>query len=510
MTKALTTDLVSQAVKQAVTQAVTQAIPAYVSGWLYVPLVYVPSLPALVRELTITPRTFGDDGNPPPKPIQLYDRSKINDGYIGIPIDWGLAKFPHIPVEDNTVRGRRIRVNKLPDPNHPLAAEGQADFMAQMYDHANNCYSVLAKAGTGTGKTVSALWVAAKRGRSTLVIVPSEFLLDQWVNEISDKLGLPKHHIGIVQQNRCDYKHPIVVGLVHSVVKRDYPEDFYTAFGTIIWDEVHRMGAYTFSQSIGMFPAEAKIAMTATDERKDGADKVFLWYFGRSQVQAKTQVLPCDVKILNYRSAKPVWGSDRGAMIKCLTLDKQRNGKILKLVANLYNKGRVILVIGDSIKQLQDLREALYHDYDVPLQAMGQFTASYYPAEATDPKTGRVVKWADKSKKTKKETTNIIKTDPNVAIVFATYGSFKEGVDIPRLDAGIDVTPRAEGIQVIGRIRRRYNYPDGTSKPKPIWFTIRDTRAGRFTQYCNARIKDYLKSGNTEVYDDDYTSTTPK
>tara|TARA_Y100000031_G_C8209809_1_gene380357 strand:- start:121 stop:1551 length:1431 start_codon:yes stop_codon:yes gene_type:complete len=469
---------------------------AYVDSWLYVPIDQLHEPVGIVkRQLTIRPKQMRQDAQP--KPIYLYDDSR--EGYLGLPIDWGLNMYPDLEVEDRTVRGGRIRVPTLPDPHHPLAPEGQAEFMQAMYDATHDYFAFLAKAGTGTGKTVTFLWTAARRARRTLVIVPSESLMRQWVKEIHDKLGVPKHMIGTIQQDTCEYDCPFVVGLVHTIVRRDFDREVLESFGTVGWDEVHRMGAFTFSQSVGMFPAEAKIAMTATDKRKDGADKVFLWYFGFAQVTAETETLPCQVKVLKYKAEK-VWGSSREALIKCLTLDKKRNNKILKLVAKLYDAGRYVLLIGDNVKHLQTLKLKLIDD-GIPEEHIGQFTASYYPEGK---KKGS---WAEKSKKMPPEELDRIRQDDEVCIILATYGSFKEGVDIPRLDAGIDVTPRTEGIQVIGRIRRRR---DG--KPLPVWYTIDDVKSKRLRSYTKARIEDYLESDNVEVlgYDSGTESNTRK
>lgn len=470
----------------------------YVSSWLYVPLRLLGAPAAVIeRELTIRPVSLSTD-SVPPEPIPMFDNSV--PGYLGVPIDWGLRRYGNLQIEDRTSMGRRIRVPKIPDPYHAKASEGQADFMAELLAVSQTCYAFLAKAGTGTGKTVSALWLAAMRGRSTLIVVHSTALLKQWTDEIHDKLGVPRDQIGVIRQDKCQYKKPFVVALVHTIVRRDYPEEVTDAFGTVIYDEVHRMGAASFSQSIGMFTAQVKLAMTATENRKDKADKVYFWYFGAPSVLAEAKALACQVKVLKHKCMKPFGEGARAIALKCLESDKQRNQKILKLVAELYDIGRYVLVIGDSIRHLQTLLYALYSS-GIPMEHMGMFTGSYYPATVVGGKT----KFSEKSKPIKQDELTRIKEDPEVCIVFATYGSFKEGVDIPRLDAGVDVTPRTEGVQVLGRIRRKHK-----NKPMPIWYTIDDVAFEMFKRYTKARVKDYLSSGNVELLNDDYKPTTKK
>lgn len=70
-------------------------------------------------------------------------------------------------------------------------------------------------------------------------------------------------------------------------------------------------------------------------------------------------------------------------------------------------------------------------------------------------------------------------------------------VDIPRLNAGIDATPRSDAIQLIGRIRRPY--PD---KKKPLWYTIVDRKSKVFVRHYNSRKREYL-ANNMEVEEHD-------
>lgn len=457
---------------------------AYVANWLYVPLRECGALPAIKKELTVK-RVWFDRTKPKPQPIPNYDES-VN-GYLGVPIDWGMQRFPHIEIEDRTSKGKRIRVKRLPDPHHPKAGDGQAEFMEGLLEGSLDYYAFMGKAGTGTGKTVSALWLSGTLQRSTLIIVPSEQLAAQWRKEIKLHLGVPDEHIGTIQQDTCEYDRPFVIAVVHTLVRREYGMRVRTAFGIVVWDEVHRMGAFTFSRSLGIFHASVKLAMTATVKRKDGSDKVYLQYFGPPAVDAKENALPMRVRVLRY-SATKVWGNNRAAQVMCLTFDKTRNQKIVKLVANAWERGRYILVISEKIKHLQDLRVMLIRA-GVPAEVMGQFTASYYP------KTDKG-KWSDRSKKTKPGDLDRIKEDESIEIVFATFASFKEGQDIPRLDWGIDVTPRVDGAQAIGRLRRKYK-----GKPLPVWYTIIDVAMRRFVEYATQRIEDYESTGNVEVID---------
>ena len=80
--------------------------------------------------------------------------------------------------------------------------------------------------------------------KKTLVVVHKEFLMNQWIERISQ--FLPDARIGIIQANKvkvdnCD----IVIGMLQSISQRNYPENTFDSFGLNILDEIHN-----FSQVI--------------------------------------------------------------------------------------------------------------------------------------------------------------------------------------------------------------------------------------------------------------------
>jgi len=231
-------------------------------GWLYVPLSQVQDLSALRARLTFVPKK-GPDVEV--VPIHLYDLSR--SGYIGVPREFGLNMFRSLQIQDRTVLGGAISVPRLPDPNHPRVQNPQAQrqFMADMEGMYSVHRSYTAMAATGSGKTVCALRTAAVLGRRTLVLVHLERLMDQWCDEIESKLGVPRERIGIVQQDRCEWQDKdFSVGLLHSVVRRRYPDEFYRAYGTVIYDEVHKVGSQFFAPAVSLFPSRYRLGLSAT------------------------------------------------------------------------------------------------------------------------------------------------------------------------------------------------------------------------------------------------------
>jgi hypothetical protein len=82
-----------------------------------------------------------------------------------------------------------------------------------------------------------------------------------------------------------------------------------------------------------------------------------------------------------------------------------------------------------------------------------------------------------------------------VFITGNTYGMMKEGIDIPRLDGGIDATPQSDAIQLVGRIRRPHE-----GKRDALWITLVDSRCDRSIRYYGSRLEEYRSAG-MEVMD---------
>ena len=90
----------------------------------------------------------------------------------------------------------------------------------------------------GYGKTVLALYLAAQMGKNTLVIVHKEFLMNQWKERIEQ--FLPDVKVGKIQRNVINKENcEIVIGLLQSISMIEYPEETFSGFGLVIYDECH-------------------------------------------------------------------------------------------------------------------------------------------------------------------------------------------------------------------------------------------------------------------------------
>ncbi|WP_311171726.1 DEAD/DEAH box helicase [Halobellus ordinarius] len=121
---------------------------------------------------------------------------------------------------------------------------------------------------TGAGKTVLAVDAIATLGVPTLVIVPTIDLLEQWRRELETEFDVPVGQFGGGEQR----KEAITVSTYDSAYLR--AEDVGGAFGFVVFDEVHHLGGEGYRDAARLLAAPARLGLTATFERPDGAHEV--------------------------------------------------------------------------------------------------------------------------------------------------------------------------------------------------------------------------------------------
>jgi superfamily II DNA or RNA helicase len=121
---------------------------------------------------------------------------------------------------------------------------------------------------TGAGKTVVAVDAVAALGVPTLVVVPTIDLLDQWRRELETEFDVAVGQFGGGEQTQA----PITVSTYDSAYLR--AEDVGGDFGLVVFDEVHHLGGEGYRDAARLVAAPARLGLTATFERPDGAHEV--------------------------------------------------------------------------------------------------------------------------------------------------------------------------------------------------------------------------------------------
>ena len=115
----------------------------------------------------------------------------------------------------------------------------------------------------GFGKTVLALYLVAALKVKTIVIVHKEFLMDQWKERI--EFFLPEARVGKIQGDVVKIEDKdIVIGMLQSISMKDYPDDVFSSFGFVIYDECHHLGAEVFSRSLIKVGCKYTLGLSAT------------------------------------------------------------------------------------------------------------------------------------------------------------------------------------------------------------------------------------------------------
>lgn len=126
------------------------------------------------------------------------------------------------------------------------------------------------KAPTGSGKTVSAVgFIWEKSPMMSLILVDRINLVDQWIDRISEHLGIPKEEIGRIGEGGWT-EGRITVATVQTLYKnrgRLEDEGWFDLWDCVFLDECHHVTAETFMDLIQRFHARYRIGMSATPDK---------------------------------------------------------------------------------------------------------------------------------------------------------------------------------------------------------------------------------------------------
>jgi superfamily II DNA or RNA helicase len=121
---------------------------------------------------------------------------------------------------------------------------------------------------TGSGKTVVAIAAMAALDTPTLVVVPTIDLLKQWRRELHREFDVPIGQLGGGDQRL----ESVTVATYDSAYLR--ADDIGDRFGFVVFDEVHHLGGEGYRDIARLLAAPARMGLTATFERPDGAHEV--------------------------------------------------------------------------------------------------------------------------------------------------------------------------------------------------------------------------------------------
>ena len=331
----------------------------------------------------------------------------------------------------------------------------------------------------GRGKTFMAIQIAAKLGRKFMIVVDKEFLLDQWMGELSALM--PGIRIGILQEDKRQLgfmeKKPLTIpelkeelkkhglplagtkavllerlrqvvpedppvaydcciAMIQTLVSREFSPDEFHSFGLTIFDECHHLGAAHFSRALLKVQTKNMLGLSATPVRDDGLTRVFEWFIGKPVYWEKTREADPDVIVqkVGFHSDEIEYSEvpvdSRGEPVLARLLSQivafePRNCVIDQILAKLLEEPlRTVLVLSERIDHLHRIRAKI--PAGIPV--------SYY------------IGGMDSEKRQTEAA--------GARVLLGTYAMASEGMNIKTLNTMIMISPRKKIEQSTGRILR--------------------------------------------------------
>jgi len=326
----------------------------------------------------------------------------------------------------------------------------------------------------GGGKTKLGACAIAELGRTTVVLVHTGDLLDQWVEEVRASLGVEP---GVVDADRKELGAPVVVASVFSLAPLlEADPSIGGRFGLAIVDEAHHAPATTFQRVMRHLRARWRLGLTATP-RDDGHDKLFDWSFGPRLLVKTLQELVDEgflmmPKVVAVPTAfdhemSPTDPRRLTKLHRAIVRDAARNELVADLVMWEEQAGETVLLLAN--------RKELCHKLARLLQARG---VNYRTVVGTTAKTKR------------KASLEELRSG-EASVVIATSLA-DEGLNVPRLSRIVLAFPekaRGKTIQRIGRLTRMW---DGK---EPVLYDVVDGNVETLVRRAGERRRAYRSIG---------------
>ncbi|MDO9533275.1 MAG: DEAD/DEAH box helicase [Deltaproteobacteria bacterium] len=268
---------------------------------------------------------------------------------------------------------KKSRVQYRIDDRRRTMPEVDFTFKGELRDFQETAVDAMAArdfgtlaAATGSGKTVMALALVARRRQPGLIVVHTKELQEQWIDRIETFLGIPANEVGRIGGGTKRTGDKITVALVQSLYK--CAGAISPFIGHLVIDECHRSPSRTFTEAVTSFDCRYMTGLSATPWRRDSLSRLIYWYVGDKVHEVDKAAL---VDAGHVLQAEVVWREtdftpwhdpslEYSKMLSELTQDPARNALIASDVAQeARNGGGVCLVLSDRKAHCEALQAAL-------------------------------------------------------------------------------------------------------------------------------------------------------
>ena len=344
-----------------------------------------------------------------------------------------------------------------------------ATFNGNLYPEQQKALDALSKCRCGTlhamtafGKTVTGAALIAEKKTSTLILVHTKALLEQWRKELEKWLEVdfqPKDEskrrgrkkkfqkFGALSSTENSLNGKIDVALLQSCISDNEVKTFVRDYGMVIVDECHHAPAVNFERVLREVNAHWVYGLTATPIRKDGHQPIIFMQCGeiRYSVDSKAQQESQSFRRLlipRFTSFRPVDYLDGNSYVQvceALSVDEGRNKMIIDDVKDALSKGRSPIILTARTSHVDLLVSKCKEICPNVIRLVGNDSA-----------------------KIKRETIERLSEIPDSEplVVVATGKYVGEGFNLPRLDTlmlALPVSWKGLIAQYAGRLHRDYD-----------------------------------------------------
>lgn len=415
------------------------------------------------------------------------------DGYIRLPrgvLDDLTAKCKeaNIPydIRDRRQSGKPLRVNFKGElrPEQELAVQSLLQ-----YDNG------ILNAATAFGKTVVCANIIAEKKVSTLILLESTSLMEQWVEALTKFLeideALPTYltksgrmktrtsPIGTLRAGSDKMTGIIDVAMIGSLYGKGVFNKRLSSYGLVLMDECHHAASATAQAVLQQVSAKYVYGVTATPVRGDQLEKINFLLLGpvRHEFTAiqraertglRQVVIPRFTRLLDPSGTV----KDINHAYELTRDSKARNEQIIGDVEASVQEGRTPVVLTKYKEHAEYFAAALKTKADYVFLLYGE--------------------------NSQKEEADMIRqmkavTDDETVILVATAQKIGEGFDYPRLDTlflAVPVSFSGRLSQYVGRLARTYE-----GKQDVAVYDYVDPHLPVFDNMYNKRLSAYKKLG---------------
>ena len=303
------------------------------------------------------------------------------------------------------------------------------------------------EAATAFGKTVVCSYLIAERKVSTLILLQSKDLLNQWVEELNKFLDIredpPEYEtktgrkkkrdsvIGILHGAKNTLTGLVDVAMVGSMYSKGKFQNLKHSYGMVIIDECHHAASHTYMEVLQKINAKYVYGVSATPKRGNHLDKIIYMMLGplrhRFTALDRTEeqgighyVVPRYTRVVDTVDSK----NDINKAYSLISTSKMRNEMIVNDVRKSLSQNQTPVILTRYKEHAKTLHDMLKDKADHVFLLYG-----------------------DNSDKENAEIQIRLKQVPRTEslILIATGQKIGEGFDFPRLDVLILAAPVSFG-----------------------------------------------------------------